>query len=487
MDAGAESPKDATPAEPPSAASPDPGPAPSLPPSPEGTPSGTGATSVPAETAVAAAAAPAAVRRSLLGRSKRLPRKARPHPYANELSTPEELAFDPKKVALFWLGLATLLTVAGLVLASNLSPHVPGGYLSKNGVGPNGWADWDLAIQVPLFSGLALLGFGFVAKPWAKTFTLAGWVLFAFFWALIAQDLFWLEHLDYINFLFALLGVYFFTYLAYHQWLSGLRRVDSHTVHFLNVATFVAAGAYFVIDKIEPIRRWLIVIVSDHTYWMLDLFGQGRSAGLIYHIDPNGSTNDLNANLAQFAYRDYACSAQFGLYNCTPPPVPDTFWAKIMHFDGNFFGSAGQDPIIVPVSIILACTALQSIMLFVGLFIATPSTWKRRLTASAVIAVVIYVLNLLRNTGIVWFYGQGQASFWMMHDAIGKGGSLAAFVVLAFAAFAWYPEFLKALIGVLDLPYRDGPLERALKLGKRRPEPPTQAVEAPAAASASSQ
>jgi exosortase/archaeosortase family protein len=123
-------------------------------------------------------------------------------------------------------------------------------------------------------------------------------------------------------------------------------------------------------------------------------------------------------------------------------------------------------------------------MLFVGLFVATPSTWKRRLTASAVIAVVIYVLNLLRNTGIVWFYGQGQASFWMMHDAIGKGGSLAAFVVLAFAAFAWYPEFLKALIGVLDLPYRDGPMERALKLGKRRPEPPTSALEAPAAAPA---
>jgi hypothetical protein len=42
-------------------------------------------------------------------------------------------------------------------------------------------------------------------------------------------------------------------------------------------------------------------------------------------------------------------------------------------------------------------------------------------------------------------------------------------VGIAFAAFAWFPEFLKELIGVLDLPHRDGPVERALRLGRRRP------------------
>jgi hypothetical protein len=59
-----------------------------------------------------------------------------------------------------------------------------------------------------------------------------------------------------------------------------------------------------------------------------------------------------------------------------------------------------------------------------------------------------------------------------MHDAIGKGGSLLAMVAIAFAVFRWFPEFLQALFGVLDLVERDGPIERALKIGRRRPPAP---------------
>jgi archaeosortase A (PGF-CTERM-specific) len=377
-------------------------------------------------------------------------RIARPHPYADEKSTPEELAYDPKRVAAFWLGLATALTVIGLGLARLYSPHVPGATMF--------WG-WDAWTQLPLFAGLGLLGFGFVSQPWAKRVTLLGWLLFAFYWALVAQDLFYAAQMDYVNMVFAVLGAYFFTYLAYHQWLSQVRRVESRTVHFLNVSTFVAAGSYFLIDKIEPIRRWLILVVSDHTHWMLTLFGQGAQNGLVYTVNPNGSTSDFNANLALFWYEDHL--------HTTPVPG-DSWFSQFMHFDPGT-GSA----LILPVSIILACTALQSIMLFVGLFMGTPASLKKRLWASAVVAVVVYVLNLVRNTGIVWFYGQGEASFWMMHDVVGKGGSLVAMIAIAFAAFAWFPEFLRALIGVLDLPYRDGPLERGLRIGRRRPEPTT--------------
>ncbi|MFO1533411.1 MAG: archaeosortase/exosortase family protein [Thermoplasmatota archaeon] len=412
-----------------------------------------------------------AMRRSWFGLGKPKPaRPARPHPYADEASPPDELAYDPRRVALFWLGLATALAAVGLAIAYRFSPNVPGH------AGVEGWDAWT---EVPLFAGLALLGFGFVRKPWAKRVTLAGWLLFAFYWGLVAQDLFYGEQADYVNFFFAIVGVYFFTYLAYHQWLSQVRRVDSHTVHFLNISTFVAAGAYFVIDKIEPIRRWLIVLVSDHTHSLLNLFGQGGSAGalvapacdpyrhlpataggagLVYCIDPAATgVSDVSGrtDLALFWYTDHLGTT----------PVAHGVWGSVAHFDPT-----GQSATIGQVSIILACTALQSIMLFVGLFMGTPASWRKRLTASAVVAVVVYVLNLLRNTGIVWFYGQGQASFWVMHDAVGKGGSLIAMVAIAFAAFAWFPEFLTSLIGVLDLPYRDGPLERALHLGKRRPE-----------------
>lgn len=393
-------------------------------------------------------------------------RPERPHPYADEASTPAEMAHDAKNVALFWLALATGMTLVGFFLAQLFSPHLGGSRAT---------ADWEAWTEVALFLGLGLLAFGFIQKAWAKTVTMAGWLLFGFYWALVAQDLFVVEHDDYVNLAFAVLGTYFFTYLAYHQWLSEVRRVENRTVRFLNVSTFVAAGAYFVIDKIEPIRRWLIITVSDHTAWMLQAFGQGTQVNLVYRLDPNGSTSDdpskNEPSLATFEYSDH-------VHTCPPPP--DDWWSSFTHWvpDGTTVESCvtGLFPDahpheVLPVSIILACTALQSIMLFVGLFVGTSAPWKRRLVASGIVAVVVYVLNLLRNTGIVWFYGQGQASFWIMHDAIGKGGSLVAMVAIAFAAFAWFPEFLRELVGVLDLYHRDGPVERAMRLGRRRPAP----------------
>ena len=108
---------------------------------------------------------------------------------------------------------------------------------------------------------------------------------------------------------------------------------------------------------------------------------------------------------------------------------------------------------------------------FVGLFFGTNASLKRKIQFSVIVGAVVYVLNLVRNTGIIWFYGQGHSSFWTMHNAIGKGGSLLAMVGIAFAVFKWFPEFFQSLVNVLDLPDRDGPIERTLKIGRRRPEP----------------
>jgi archaeosortase A (PGF-CTERM-specific) len=384
------------------------------------------------------------------GKGKRPPRR---HPYAHEASTERERALDARKVTLFWGGLATALTLGGILLARRYSPVLT----------PTGLASWGAWTEVALFGGLGLLGFGFLARTWARRMTMAGWLLFAFYWALVAQDLFVAENGDYVNMFFAFVGTYFFTYLAYHQWLSEVRGVENPTVRFVNIGTFVAAGAYFLIDKIQPLRLWLILTVSDHTKWLLDLFGQGAAAGLHYEVDLSAPTSDVSG-LGEQAPTLFWYDGWRGHI----PAAPHGFWATVMHFDPT-----GADPTILPVSIILACTALQSIMLFVGLFMGTDAPWRKKVWASVLVAGIVYALNLLRNTGIIWFYGQGQASFWMMHDAVGKGGSLIAMVAIAFACFAWFPEFLKGLIGVLDLPHRDGPVERVLRLGQRRPGPPS--------------
>jgi exosortase/archaeosortase family protein len=397
-------------------------------------------------------------------------RKARPHPYAHEASTPEETALSPRRVAVFWLALAAWLIGSGYALASRYSPHVPGA--------SEPLASWDSWLQIPLFTSIALLAFGAVDRPWARRLSMSAWLVGAFYLGLWAQDLYFVANQDYVNWAFALLFGVLFVYLAYHEWLSLLRGVSNPAVKFLAVSFFVGAGAYFLIDKVQTLRLGLIHVVSDHTKWMLDLFGQGDRAGIVFEVDrfdnkspttfyypdtvdscPNGVSE------SEFVAQGLGTPSQFGAW-CTEQmsTFATSFWDKILHFD-----PPPGDHLILRVSIILACTALQSIMVFVGLFAGTTATWRRKLYASLIVGVIVYILNLVRNTGIIWFYGQGHASFWIMHDAIGKGGSLLAMILIAFGVFRWFPEFLKALFGVLDLVDRDGPLERGLKLGRRRP------------------
>ncbi len=402
-------------------------------------------------------------------------RRKRPHPYAAEASPEAETRLDPKTVALRWLGLATLLALGGYLVAREWS--------SYGGISP--WAGWEHATWWPLFGGLALLAVSLLRRPWAPKLAIAGWTLFAAYWGLTALDLYAKEDQDIVNFTFAVVGVYFFVYLGYHQWLDTVRGVRNATVRFLHVSTVVAAGSYFLIDKIQPIRLWLIHAVSNQTKWMLNLFGQGDKAGLRFVIDAAD-----NKSPTTFFYPDRYCNpnhinAETGLrdavgdYCASLPPDQQyvTTYLDQLHPPANWLDSLLQyqpdgDLQIVPVSIILACTALQSIMLFVGLFMGTTATFRRKVEASLVVGAIVYVLNLVRNTGIIWFYGQGHASFWIMHNAIGKGGSLLAMVAIAFGVFRYFPEFFHALVGVLELPDRDGPLERFLRIGKRRPTTP---------------
>lgn len=422
------------------------------------------------------------VARILPGGKRLRRRRVRPHPYAGEASPPEERLMSPGAVLLFWLGLAAALIGLGYFLASRYSPIVLYGAEEPD-------ARWELMLQIPLWSSLACMAFAFSSQMWARRVVLAGWLIGAFYLGMWAQDLFLVANQDYVNYAFALLFGVMFVYLAYHEWLTVLRRAPNAAVRFLSVSFFVGAGAYFVIDKIQAIRLGLINVVSQQTKWMLDLFGQGDEAGLTFVVDaadnkspttfyypdtvdscPDGTTE------AEFIASGRGSGAELEEWcNANADQWMQGFWDNVLHFD-----PPPGDHLILRVSIILACTALQSIMVFVGLFAGTKANLRRKAAASVIVGVVIYVLNLVRNTGIIWFYGQGYASFWVMHDAIGKGGSLLAMILIAFGVFRWFPEFLQALFGVLDLVERDGPIERALRIGRRRP--PAAALPGPSAA-----
>jgi archaeosortase A (PGF-CTERM-specific) len=268
---------------------------------------------------------------------------------------------------------------------------------------------------VPLFLGLIFLGFGFLfwKKSIASWVKILGWGLFSFFWATMPSFLYFSEGGDVFNAAVCIIGVYVLLYVAYHEWLSITRNEHVSCLNWIAGGTFLAGIIYFTIENgiVPGLKDWLIENVAAQTSDLLHLFGVNVSR-----------TSDLI------------------IYNN------------------------------IPVTIIFACTAIQSIVLFVGMIGALPRVRLKRKALGLLVTVVpIYFLNLIRNAGVVYMVGSGLTSFEMAHNVIGKTGSLLALIVLLFITFKILPEMYDEIIGILDLPKRKGPVELFIRrlLGRK--------------------
>lgn len=409
------------------------------------------------------------------GEGKKAKRPPRPHPYRDETSTEAETRHDPRKVTAIWFGVSTTLAAAGLLLNHFFSPYTN---RAHEVLDAQWFSLYDNTSVVLLMVGLLLLGLRawLPDKPWTQKLGIPGWILFGLYWGLTARDLFVTEDADYVNSVAAVLAVYLSTYFGYHEWLNIVRRVPNTALRFLRKTMVVAAGTYFAISYIVPLRIGLIKMVGQQTNAVLGLFGFDESL----HFELRDAYTDRLGPVS-FWYDDTLGECPDGT-----DPVTGTGTAPCLGaYDGagNWFQDllfyipkaeemVGEHGLkIVMVSIILACTAIQSIMLFVGMFVATPDAdWRKKLRFSVGVGLIIYVLNLFRNAFVIWAYGRGHMSFWFVHNFLAKIVTLSVLVGIAYICFRGFPEFFRALGSVLDLPQRDGPIERTLRLGKKRPE-----------------
>jgi archaeosortase A (PGF-CTERM-specific) len=123
------------------------------------------------------------------------------------------------------------------------------------------------------------------------------------------------------------------------------------------------------------------------------------------------------------------------------------------------------------VNIIFACTAVQSMVIFLGMILPlTKVEFKRKLMGLLITIVPIYFLNLIRNALIAYLVKDNPEFFSIAHNIIGKGLSLLALIILLFIVTKIVPEVFDEIICLTDLPKRNGPLERFIKstfLGKK--------------------
>lgn len=132
--------------------------------------------------------------------------------------------------------------------------------------------------------------------------------------------------------------------------------------------------------------------------------------------------------------------------------------------DGSIITLNGQ-----LVEIILACTAIQSMALFIGLVGCIRAPAARLFKAFLVSVPVIYVLNIVRNTFVIAAFGNqwfqiapdliagwtgeppSYASFFWAHNVLAEAGSLVALVIISYAVISILPEALDYIRDIFSL------------------------------------
>jgi archaeosortase A (PGF-CTERM-specific) len=126
--------------------------------------------------------------------------------------------------------------------------------------------------------------------------------------------------------------------------------------------------------------------------------------------------------------------------------------------EGGFYAPMVNDEGESIVAFILACSALQSIAVFIGAIVALNSVhWKRRARALVIAIPTIHVLNVFRNAGIVWLTDtyrgwslSGMGIFDFAHSYAAKVASLFAMFLMAIALFDLLPELHRHVMRVLN-------------------------------------
>jgi len=269
-----------------------------------------------------------------------------------------------------------------------------------------------LLLTIPLFGSLAILAIGFILRKQKITHKLkiVGWIILAFYWSTQPNTLYLGEDRDFVNAFLCIVGVFILFYVAYHEWLSIKRNEEVECLNWFAGVASIAGLIYFIVE-LTPLADWLINVVAAHSGWLLNLF-----TGIVE-------------------------SQREGIY-----------------YNGMRI-----------VSIIFACTAVQSMVIFVGMILPLQNVGlKKKMYGLLVTVLPIYFLNMVRNAGITYLLAEDVTSFYVAHNIIGKGGSLLALIVLLFVVIKVIPEVFDEIISLSDLSKRNGPLEKGIKKIIRR-------------------
>ncbi len=258
---------------------------------------------------------------------------------------------------------------------------------------------------------LALVAGSVLPKRWGRYVAAAGWVVFGVYWGLSTPNFYFHEH----NIMYTIACIIAIPATCYAAYI--MVRYGRESLMVLTRAAAIASVFYFPFDN--RVRAEPVANRSDDGDRICHRYRAWRAGSP--HVHARGGMNDV-----------------INLHNNQ-------------------------------VQIILACTAIQSIAIFVGVVGSVRVEWKRWLIAFAISVPVIYLLNLIRDVFVILAFGNqwfqimpetvmgwtgetvAYTSFFWAHNVLAETGSLIALVVISYAVMTLMPELLTYLMDIVSL------------------------------------
>ena len=302
----------------------------------------------------------------------------------------------------------------------------------------------------PMFStflaaaGLLCLGIGFHSRSELRGLVAAcGWVLMGGYFTSTIES--YIAISDTV--LVVMTGVALPLGIALATWeVTGHRSGETEAALVWFRGMILWAGLpYLLIDRVP----WLNVAAIWFVAWQTALFMRWSGAGDI----TLGDTTVALSDGTEVVWQDWDGNRWFMF----EPLSEHTFRTELLNGQGEAIG----------INFVLACTALQSMIIFVGAVVALKAPWKLRIRALIVAIPTIHILNLFRNAGIIWLHGAypgwewlGMDMFHFAHAYISKIGSLAAMFLMALILFELLPVMHDHVLRLLQ-PLTGKPRPRA--------------------------
>lgn len=257
-----------------------------------------------------------------------------------------------------------------------------------------------------------------------------GWVLVGFYF--FSQSWKYLEHNDAI---LTVLCAFTLPLACLAAWWE--QNADGHqkeAIVWARGTVAFAGGPYLLITYVPYLSVLAIWFVASQSAWFLGFAtGQKIEIGTTWVNDSSGRVSWENWEGNRWFATDF--SSEYA------------FQSELLLADGTMIG----------INFVLACTALQSMVLFIGAISVLELSWKKRLRALLLIVPLIHLLNVFRNAGLIWMhmtYTQwnlwGMSVFEFGHSYVARVVSLFAMFLMALIMFEMLPSMHRNIMALMS-------------------------------------